>query len=289
MPTVTVFTATYNRAHTLTRLFDSLTAQTCFDFEWLIVDDGSKDGTAELVQSFKTDKFSIRYIHQSNGGKHRAINVGTLKASGKLFFIVDSDDTLYPEAIEKVIANYQAIADDDTYAGVCGLKTYFDGSKVGGEESWRQLDCTSLDFRYKYNARGDMAEVFKTEAFRKYPFPEFPDEQFCPEAVVWDRIAKAGLKMIYFYDKIYMCEYLSDGLTTSIVSARMHSPMASTCCYSELLRCNVPVSIKIRSALNYWRFRFCCKSTPEARLPWMWNVVMPLGWLMHLRDLRITK
>ena len=51
MAALTVFTPAYNRAHTLGRTYASLCAQTCKDFVWLIVDDGSEDETAELVQS----------------------------------------------------------------------------------------------------------------------------------------------------------------------------------------------------------------------------------------------
>lgn len=48
----TIFTPTYNRAHTLTCTYDSLCRQTCKDFEWLIIDDGSTDNTRELIQEF---------------------------------------------------------------------------------------------------------------------------------------------------------------------------------------------------------------------------------------------
>ena len=52
-PLFTVYTPTYNRAHTLHRCYESLKVQTFRDFEWLIVDDGSTDGTAELVAGWQ--------------------------------------------------------------------------------------------------------------------------------------------------------------------------------------------------------------------------------------------
>ena len=53
MKTLTVFTPTFNRAHTLDRLYRSLCAQTCQDFDWLVIDDGSTDGTEALIQTWK--------------------------------------------------------------------------------------------------------------------------------------------------------------------------------------------------------------------------------------------
>ena len=69
---ITVFTPTYNRAHTLIRTYESLVRQTCKDFIWLIIDDGSIDNTLESVESWKKNSngFEIRYIYKENGGMH---------------------------------------------------------------------------------------------------------------------------------------------------------------------------------------------------------------------------
>ena len=102
--TITVLTPTYNRAKLLDRLYQSLCQQTYQDFEWIVVNDGSKDDTDEVVQSFIAEKkINILYIKQENGGKHRAINRGVKEAKGKLFFTIDSDDCLTKDAVEKVI------------------------------------------------------------------------------------------------------------------------------------------------------------------------------------------
>ena len=69
----TVFTPTYNRAHTLHRVYDSLCAQTLRDFEWLVIDDGSTDGTADLIANWaKSADFPIRYFKQEHSGRHGA-------------------------------------------------------------------------------------------------------------------------------------------------------------------------------------------------------------------------
>ena len=88
---ITVFTPTYNRAHTLNQLYQSLLQQDCYDFEWLVINDGSTDSTDELfnvwLQNEKT--FRIRYYVVENGGKQRAINQALQLAKGEYFFIVD--------------------------------------------------------------------------------------------------------------------------------------------------------------------------------------------------------
>lgn len=251
---ITIFTPTYNRAYSLPRLYESLCKQSDSDFEWLIVNDGSTDNTDELVKSYIADnRISINYIVKKNGGKHRAINRGVAEAKGELFFIVDSDDFLTPDAIKAIKHVFAPIKEMESYAGICGLKVYLSGEKVGGECDFDILDCNALDFRYKFHVKGDMAEVFRTEVLKQYPFPEFDDERFCPEALVWNRIA-LKYKLRYAYQRIYVCEYQPDGLSAKITRIRHQSSQASTLYYSELTQMPVPISIRIKSCINYWRF-----------------------------------
>lgn len=284
---VTVFTPTYNRAYRLPDLYHSLQKQTCKDFEWLVIDDGSTDDTSELFEKWKDEKsFSIRYIKQSNGGKHRAVNHGVKEANGELFYIVDSDDILPPEAMQRIINQYLPIKNDMSFGGICGLKAFYNGEKVGGECNFGTLDCTSLDFRYKYQIKGDMAEVIRTSVFKEFPFPEIEGERFCPEALIFNRIA-TKYKLRYFYEKVYLCEYLEDGLTASIVKVRMKSPQTSTMFYSELFYMPIPLSQKIKAAINYWRFAYCLDNNkPKYPIGWGW-ICRPLGYLYHKKDIKL--
>ena len=269
--TITVFTPTYNRAYILPKLYESLKNQTCKDFEWLIVDDGSTDETENVVRPWLSEvSFPIRYIKQVNGGKHRAINRGVKEAKGDLFFIVDSDDSLSNEAIQRVINQYTPIKKDMSFGGVCGLRAYHNGERIGGECDFGILDCTSLDFRFKYHMKGDMAEVIRTSVFKEFPFPEVEGEKFCPEALVFNRIA-TKYKLRYFYEKVYLCEYLEDGLTASIVKIRMKSPQTSSMYYSELFHMPISFIQKIKAAINYWRFAYCMDSNkPKYPIGWGW-------------------
>lgn len=283
---VTVFTPAYNRAYTLERLYQSLCQQTSSDFEWLIIDDGSTDETEQLVQRFvREERIPIVYSKVENGGKHRAINRGVQMARGELFFIVDSDDWLMSDAIEVINRRFSEIASNNDFCGVCGLRCYPDGTRIGGECDFGVLDCTAIDFRFRHRVKGDMAEVIKTDILKKYPFPEIENEKFCPEALVWNRLAMK-YKFRYFYTKIYVCEYLPDGLTAGIVRVRRNSPVASMMYYSELYRLKIDLKTTVKAAINFWRFA----QKPRRGSYRMWGLLslasLPLGKLMRLNDSR---
>src|SRR6478752_7327190 len=111
--TFTVFTSTRNRAHTLDRPFRSLQAQTFRDFEWLIIDNGSTDGTPELVARYQAEAdFPIRYLWQEDAGKHGSVNRAAPIAEGAFFLILDSDDGCVPVALERFKYHWDQIPAD---------------------------------------------------------------------------------------------------------------------------------------------------------------------------------
>ena len=100
-PTIAIFTPTYNRAHTLGRTYQSLCNQTCKDFEWLIIDDGSTDDTAQLAKSWaKGQIISIRYIYKENGGLYTGYNTAYANIDSELCVCIDSDDYMPNDAVE---------------------------------------------------------------------------------------------------------------------------------------------------------------------------------------------
>ena len=214
MPFITVFTPTYNRRELLENLYQSLLAQTDKNFEWLVVDDGSTDETENYFSELlmQTHPFPIRYIKQENGGKHRAVNKGVQNASGELFFIVDSDDSLLPNAIEKINQWVTSLDDAHKWAGISGLKGYSGHKNVGQHASATYIDAKNTE-RHKYHLEGDKAEVYFTEVLKKYPFPEIPGENFISEETIWNTIARDGYYIRWFNEIIYICSYLDGGLT----------------------------------------------------------------------------
>lgn len=293
-PKITVFTPSFNRAYIIGKLYESLCRQTFKNFEWLVVDDGSTDDTAALLAKFSAEgKIRLRYFKQANGGKHRAINHGVREAQGSLFFIVDSDDYLADNALERLDFYYEQIKENQDFCGVSGLRAFPSGEKIGGEcSSWKILDCNCLDFRYQHKVRGDMAEAFKTSVMREFPFPEIDGERFCPESVVWNRMAQK-YKLRYFYEKIYFCEYLPDGLTASSVRSRRASPESAMLTYADMLRFpRVPVAQKIKAAINFWRFAFASKRRFFDKLKQAGAGTLPFvlaGFAFFLRDGKIAK
>lgn len=285
---ITVFTPAYNRAHLLPKLFESLERQTFDCFEWVVVDDGSEDNTQDVISDLAAKnetRFAVRYFRQQNGGKHRAINRGVGEAQGELFLILDSDDTLPDNSLETIAHYYNQIREDNTFGGVCGYMAHHDGTVIGRGNDDKVLDTDSISLRYKYNVEGDMCEVFRTSVLKEYMFPEIDGERFCPEALVWNRIAQK-YKLRVFHEVIYYRDYLEGGLTDKIVRIRMKSPIASMMTYAELNGCRIPFLHKMKAAINYWRFRFCASSGVKPVLSWGYFWTLPLGLLLHINDLR---
>lgn len=294
---ITVFTPTYNRAHLLSRLYDSLCKQTYIDFEWVIVDDGSSDKTDEVVLSFISDKlFSINYIKQKNGGKHRAINRGVKEAKGELFLILDSDDSLPEHSLETIANYYNQIKNDKSFGGVAGYMAHHDGTVIGQCETDGVIDATSSEYRFKYHATGDMCEVIRTKVLREFPFPEIVEEKFVPETLVLYQIARK-YKLRWFKEVIYYRDYLEGGLTDKIVTIRMNSPYSTMLAYKTKLLSKIPLLQKIKSAINFYRFSFCVTHSHYVKVKesgvkvphinFIWFFCAPIGFILHLKDKRV--
>lgn len=164
---------------------------------------------------------------------------------------------------------------------------HHDGQLIGTGFPKDPMFESTLQFRYaeKGNVTGDLLEVYKTSVMREFPFPEIENEKFCPESLVWNRIANK-YKLFCFNKVIYYRDYLEGGLTSKIVRIRMNSPIASTMTYVEMLDYNISLKWKIRSAINYWRFKYCItnKSLKAPAVKWYWKAFQIIGLIMHLRD-----
>ncbi|MBO0397092.1 glycosyltransferase family 2 protein [Aeromonas veronii] len=211
---ITIMTPTYNRAYVLPRLYDSLCQQTRRDFEWLVIDDGSTDGTAELIFDYRVKSdFSINYFYKENGGKHRAINEGVVHATGEWIIIVDSDDLLTGDAVAKLYDVMNHIGSE--FVGMCFRRAKLSGHIIGISDTAWSKSMVMQPIMAGHILKGDLAYVFRTNVMRECPFPEFPGEKFVPELYIWNKIADIG-KIVFYVDQvIYLCEYLPDGYTSN--------------------------------------------------------------------------
>ena len=288
---ITVFTPTYNRAHTLPNLYRSLCEQTCYDFEWLIVDDGSTDGTKELIQAYQQNNspFEIRYIYQVNRGKAKAVNRGIKAIDNDFVFFMDSDDYLAKDAIASVMPYLEEIKADPCFCGVTGMRIYQNGTPIGSYIPDPVLDTDYLSFRVKYRALGDYADIVKTSVLREFPFPEFEKEKFCTEALVFNRIAKKYISR-YVNLPLRVCEYLPGGLTDLYDKIMGESPQASLLFWKEYFYSDIPIKMKVFSLMSYWKlYESCHKEAlsaevcPTGLMKFLRPPVLLLGWMYFKR------
>lgn len=288
MPTFTVLTPTYNRAHTLHRVYDSLKVQTFRDFEWIIVDDGSSDGTDNLVQHWQTESaFPIDYVWQENRGKHIAVNRGVEMAQGLYLLIFDSDDTCMPFALERYL--YHLVQLPEGFSGVASLMQYADdGSLVGNNFPLDPTDSTLLEIRTKYKVKGDKWVIQTTQVMREFPFPDLPNQRFMSESLVWFRIAQK-YKCRFVNEVLGVC-YRQEGMTNlSHPRHRVHNSAAAVYFYREYTMLPLPLQVKLRGYANYIRFSLHAKYRLSKQLQdisnsLFWIAVFPVGFALYLSD-----
>ena len=280
MSLLTIFTPTYNRCHTLKRLYESLSRQTDMNFEWLVVDDGSTDDTETLFRGIERKFFPVRYYKKENGGKHRAINYGVPLAHGEWFLIVDSDDFLADNAVETIARRTATIENDPKFCAVVGNKVNFDRQVVGTPCNYEILDTDFLSYRNRYHITGDRAEVVRTSVMREFPFPEFEGENFCTEDVVWNRMAQKYIAR-HVNDNIYVCEYQPDGLSANTKSLYIKNSRGLTLYYKELSTYKgIGLRRKLSIYYSYWYYYGLCKDTTKEIAP-TWALKW-IGWPIYV-------
>ena len=250
--TITVLTPTFNRGGTLNNLYGSLQKQTVKDFEWLVVDDGSTDGTKDLItQLQEKSDFPIRYIYKSNGGKHTALNVGIQTICSELTFIVDSDDCVTNDAVESILKIHKKYRSQNNICGYAFLRAFPDGKVNGKKFDVDEKIGSYIDVRVNGDDTGaDKAEVFKTHCLKEFPFPEYPNEKFLGEDLVWVRMARK-YEMVHINKAIYVGNYLEDGLTNNRRKHNIASPIGCMHRAEEFMESDLKTRYRIKGGLQY--------------------------------------
>lgn len=265
---LTVLTPTYDRAHTLPRLYDSLCRQGDVAFEWLVVDDGSSDDTSALIVSLAArSAFPVRYLSQPNGGKHVALNLGVSHAGGDWVFVVDSDDWLPDNALQVVSAALRDVGDDPGVTGVCFRRTDARGYLLGQPCTDLPVPWATTPSQAGHRARGDLAYVCRRQSMAAAPFPVIAGEKFVPDQYLWNRVADQGRLLFYLDRAVYSGEYLEDGYTRNFSTHLRRNPRGFFLFYAEQIRREPFLVGKLKAAVRCAQclfYRAVCRVRPDA-------------------------
>lgn len=286
MKTLTVFTPTFNRAHTLPRTYQSLCHQTCGDFEWLVIDDGSTDGTRELVDRWIKDaQIPVRYIHKENGGLYTGYNTAYANIDTELCVCIDSDDFMPDNAVELIVNHWRKYG-SEKYAGITGLDFTLDGNPIGGFFPNDLKEGYIIDLYLKKIHSGDTKQVMRTEIMKNIPPMEgFPGEKnFNPIYLLLQ--ADNLLPSLFLNENLCFVEYQigADSMSQGIFRQYLDSP--NSFAKMRLLE----MSLKRNSFKNLLRVNIHYNSsTIIASDPnWLTNsprklltvLTRPLGWIL---------
>ena len=221
---ISIVTPSYNRAHTLSRVYESLKNQTFKDFKWIIMDDGSTDNTSELVKSFQAENlFEIDYFWNENQHKFITVFEGIKKVTSNYFMIVDSDDSYPNNALQNLFDEVEKITNQDEFISVMGLSQYTDGKIVGHQYPNNGFDGSIFDMRYKYKVRGDKFGIFITKTYqqllKKFDYSPYKNKGYIPQAVFFNTYDANGLKT-RFVNKVVRNYHLDDEDANSVSNTR---------------------------------------------------------------------
>ncbi|NCO87084.1 MAG: glycosyltransferase family 2 protein [Rhodobacterales bacterium] len=284
-PQLTVLTPTYNRRHLLERVYASLLAQDApaGSFEWLVIDDGSTDGTEGHIAGLVAQApFPVRVVRQENGGKCSALNLGARLAQGRWIAVLDSDDQFLPAAVRLVCDSMPAAE-----AGGCAI--IFAQSTFVNRPA-RQFALVQNPWRYSAWVRSrdkfDCLPVLLTTQMREYPYPLFPDEKFMAEGWQYLQIDKT-FRTLFITTPVILCEYNDDGLSAQSRKLRMASPNNAMSNYAAEWQADLGWRLRLRAAVNFWRFHFhAMRRGAVAKMPkrptWL---MVPFGYASGVIDL----
>lgn len=286
MKKLTVFTPTFNRVHLLPRLYESLLHQTDQDFIWLIIDDGSTDGTEDLVKVWQDDnRLQILYFYKENEGMHSAHNWAYDRINTPWNICIDSDDMMPPVAVKSILKHLPEIENDTAYYALVGLDADQAGNTIGTTfpESLKKIKFNEIYL--KYGLSGDKKIVYRTEIMRDLPkYPIFKGEKLVPldyKSQLADQFA-----FVKPVNEVWcLVEYQPDGSTKNMLKQYRRNPRGFA--FSRINRINYGITFTERfknavhlvsSALFSRNFASLFKT----RSPFLVILALPAGLLLNL-------
>ena len=300
-PLFTVFTATFNRAWSLPRVFDCLRRQTLKNFEWVIIDDGSTDDTKELVAQWKKEAdFPIVYQWQPNQGKHIAYNAVARLAKGELFTSIDSDDEIIPQALERMAAHWSGITEEQKkyISGFLFLLKDQHGNLRGDKFKEDGAVCDMIEVFMVQKVKGDKGGFMQTKVFKMYPFPETIKNALVPEGVFihqvahdWKTVCINEVLGIVWINERPDHEHLTHRFTDKKSYGGLRLANLAVLNYSTRFFRRVPKTFLINTA-HYTKSSLYLKislgrqwsdiKTTMGRIAWL--LTLPVGWFLYLRE-----
>lgn len=282
---LTVFTPAYNRAHTITRTYESLLNQNCKDFIWLIVDDGSTDNTAELVKQWqkKDNGFEIQYIYKENGGMHTAHNTAYENIHTELNVCIDSDDCMGENAVKIILEKWEEVKDKG-YAGIIGLDADMNGNIIGSGFPDGLEETTVIGY-YSAGGSGDKKLVYRTDIINKYPpYPVFEGEKYVALSYKY-RLIDQSYKMAVLDKVLCNVDYQADGSSNTMWKQYLRNPKGFA--FWRKVCMEHPESVKrlIIDCIHYCSSSFIAKNgkyisqSPKKLLT---GLCTPLGFVMTI-------
>lgn len=282
MLTLTIFTPAYNRAHLLPRLYKSLCKQTCQDFCWLIVDDGSSDNTRELVQSWiEENKIPINYEYKPNGGMHTAHNIAYRLIKTVLNTCIDSDDYMPVDAVEKIVTYWKSHGSDQVN-GIIGLDADTQGNIIGSRLPDDKDAMTLTDF-YHFGGKGDKKLVYRTDVMKSLPeYPVFEGEKYVGLGYKY-MLADLQRPMLLLNEILVNVDYQPDGSSNTMWKQYGRHPQGFAFLRRETMKYHPYFKERVKSAIHHISSCMFMKENPFSDSPnkLLTFFALPLGLIAH--------
>lgn len=291
MATLTIFTPTYNRAYCLPQGYKALCRQTCKDFVWLIIDDGSTDDTRHLVEKWIAEgKVDIKYHYQENQGMHGAHNAAYRLTETELNTCIDSDDYMPDDAVEKIISFWKSHG-SEKHAGIIGLDIDING-KIIGKDFPVQLKETTLTGYYMKGGWGDKKLVYRTDVIKKYPeYPLFEGEKYFSLAYKYNLIDN-DYELLTLNEPLVVVDYQADGSSHIMYKQYWNNPKGFMYLRLYDMKNHPSTSVRFRSHIHY--ISHCIRARQYSKLlstphPFITFLVLPLGMALYFLTLYKVK
>lgn len=284
MATLTIFTPAFQRAHTLPRTYRSLLDQDLKDFIWLIVDDGSSDGTRQLIEQWQKEDngFEIRYVYKDNGGMHTAHNTAYAHIDTELNICIDSDDCMAKDGVRKILSAWEKVRDKG-YAGLVGLDADMDGNIIGKGFPDGMTE-TTLSGYYAAGGAGDKKLVYRTDVVRRYPaYPTFEGEKYVALAYLYLLIDQ-DYKLAVMDDVLCNVEYQPDGSSNTMWQQYLRHPQGFAFWRVTQAKYHRSKAELIKNTIHYCSSRQIAHRKGQTVTPYPYPllaaVCSPFGWLL---------